>query len=71
MARAMDNAIYEEMKGSANKFILEMVPTSPRINIEVLTHANDQLIGDNTNNLILMQKPNRITHMIKMSMFNI
>ncbi len=42
----MDDAIYEEMKGSANTFIWEMVPTSPRINIEVLAHVNDQLIRD-------------------------
>jgi hypothetical protein len=47
MVRATDDAIYEEMKGSANTFIWEMVPTSPRINIEVLAHVNDQLIGDN------------------------
>jgi hypothetical protein len=46
MVRAMDDAIYEEMKGSANTFIWEMVPTSPRINIEVLAHVNDQLIRD-------------------------
>ncbi len=46
MVRAMDDAIYEEMKGSANTFTWEMVPTSPRINIEVLAHVNDQLIGD-------------------------
>ncbi len=47
MVRALDDAIYEEMKGSANTFTWEMVPTSPRINIEVLAHVNDQLIGDN------------------------
>ncbi len=46
MVRAMDDAIYEEMKGSANTFTWEMVPTSPRINIELLTDVNDQLIGD-------------------------
>jgi hypothetical protein len=46
MVRAMDDAIYEEMKGSANTFTWEMVPTSPCINIEVLAHVNDQLIGD-------------------------
>ncbi len=46
MVRAMDDAIYEEMKGSANTFTWDMVPTSPHINIEVLAHVNDQLIGD-------------------------
>jgi hypothetical protein len=34
------------MKGLANTFTWEMVPTCPRINIEVLAHVNDQLIGD-------------------------
>jgi hypothetical protein len=46
MVKAMDDAIYEEMKGSANTFTWEMVLASPRINIEVLAHVNDQLIGD-------------------------
>jgi hypothetical protein len=46
MVKVMDDAIYEEMKGLANTFTWEMVPTSPRINIEVLAHVNDQLIGD-------------------------
>jgi len=46
MVRVMDDAIYEEMKGLANTFTWEIVPTSPRINNEVLTHVNDQLIGD-------------------------
>jgi hypothetical protein len=41
MVRAKDDAIYEEMKGLINTFIWEMVPTSPHINIEVLTHVND------------------------------
>ncbi len=43
---AKDDAIYEKMKGLANTFTWEMVPTSPRINIEVLAYVNDQLIGD-------------------------
>jgi len=49
MVRAKDDAyaIYEEMKGSANTSTWEMVPTSPRINIEVIVHVNDQLIKDN------------------------
>ncbi len=42
----MDDAIYEEMKGSTNTFTWGMVPISPCINIEVLAHVNDQLIGD-------------------------
>jgi hypothetical protein len=46
MVRAMDDAIYEEMKGSTNTFTWGMVPISPCINIEVLAHVNDQLIGD-------------------------
>jgi hypothetical protein len=47
MVKAKDNAIYEEMKGLANTFTWEMLPTSPHMNIEVLAHVNDQLIGDN------------------------
>jgi hypothetical protein len=38
---AKDDAIYEKMKGLANTFTWEMVPTSPRINIEVLAYVND------------------------------
>jgi hypothetical protein len=41
MVRAKDNAIYEKMKGLANTITWEMVPTSPRINIEVLAYVND------------------------------
>ncbi len=47
MVRVMDDAIYEEMKGSTNTFTWEMVPTSPCINIGLLADVNDQLIGDN------------------------
>jgi hypothetical protein len=46
MVRAKEDAIDEEMKGSANTFTWEMVPTSPHINIEILAHVNDQLIRD-------------------------
>jgi hypothetical protein len=41
MVKAKDDAIYEEMKGSTNTLTWEMVPTIPRINIEVLAHVND------------------------------
>jgi hypothetical protein len=46
MVRAKDDVIYEEMKGSTNTFIWEMVLASPCINIEVLGHVNDKLIRD-------------------------